>query len=633
MSLISPVVRAGAEIRWGMWAKRIAKSCGFLAILMLALPSIAQMEIGDAWKMNLSGNIGYNYVGNLNNGISSHNMGFYGDANLSGSFYNPNFLSFNVQPYYDRGQSNAVYGSLTGSKGISANMNLFSGSHMPGSITFSKGIENTNQFGVLGSQVGLAQHGDNTGFGITWSELLPNLPTLTASYAIGDGSSEIFGSTLENSQSNKTLTLMSTYVISGFRLAGGYTHRNVDSSYSQLLDGLPEPIRAISASNNFQFNAQHNLPLSGSFSVGYSRTTYGYDYRDSYNTHSSGGSDTLTSIMAFRPTHKLSLSFGANYNDSLLGAIPEAPINSGTVILTNQGTFRSVLLTADAYYPVFRDLSLHGNVSHINQMFLGQNYSSTQYGGSVNYDVNRRLLGSLSFSLSVFDYATQLGNGALGFVGNMNFNRKFSNWDVSANMSYAQNVQTLLAIYTTSSYGWVANTRRRIGNRTYFGAGYGGTHSGITQQVGSSSSSQRVSGSLTWRTYSVNGYYSKANGEAMLTNTGLVTIPTNLPPGILPADAIMTYDSKAVGGNVSTVFRHRLTLNLGYAEGNGRTVDPALTTEVSTQLYNAIMQYRLRKIYLDGGYTRLRQGVGTPGTVPISVTSYYIGFSRWFNFF
>jgi len=591
------------------------------------------MQVGDEWKMNLSGNIGYNYIGDLNNGVSSHNMGFFGDANLTGSFYNPNFLSFNVQPYYDRGQSNAVYGSLTASKGISSNVNLFSGSHMPASITFTKGVDNTSQFGVPGSQVGLAQHGDNTGLGLTWSELLPNLPTLTASYAIGSGSSQIFGSELTNSQKNKTLTLMSTYLIAGFRMSGGYTHRNVNSEYSQFLDGLPEPVEADSASNNFQFNAQHNMPLSGSFSVGYSRTTYGYDYRDSYNTHNSGGSDTLTSIMSIRPTRKLSLAFSANYNDSLLGSIPESVVNGGTLVMTSQGTFRSILLSGDAYYPVFRDLSIHGNVSHINQMFLGKDYSSTQYGGSVNYDVNRRLLGSLAFSLSVFDYATQQGNGALGFVGNVNFNRKFENWDVSANMSYAQNVQTLLAIYTTSSYGWVTNVRRRLGARTYFGAGYGGTHSGITQQAGSSSSSQRVSGSLTWRTYSVNGYYSKADGVAILTNTGLVTIPGNLPPGVLPPDAIMTYNSEAVGGNISSVFRHRLTLSLGYADGSGSTIDPAITTATSTQLYTAIMQYRLRKIYLDGGFTRLRQSVGTAGTVPVTVTSYYIGFSRWFNFF
>jgi hypothetical protein len=50
-------------------------------------------------------------------------------------------------------------------------------------------------------------------------------------------------------------------------------------------------------------------------------------------------------------------------------------------------------------------------------------------------------------------------------------------------------------------------------------------------------------------------------------------------------------------------------------------------------LLNVIMQYRVRKIFVNGGYTRLQQTVGTPGTPPLDVTTYFIGFSRWFNFF
>jgi hypothetical protein len=45
------------------------------------------------------------------------------------------------------------------------------------------------------------------------------------------------------------------------------------------------------------------------------------------------------------------------------------------------------------------------------------------------------------------------------------------------------------------------------------------------------------------------------------------------------------------------------------------------------------MQYRLRKIFVNAGYTRLNQSIGTPGTLPLNVTSYYVGISRWFNFF
>ena len=76
--------------------------------LLTVLPAAAQLEVGDNWSMSLSGDVGYNYRGNLNQGTSGHSMGFNGDANLNGSYYNPNFLNFNVQPYYGRTQSNSV---------------------------------------------------------------------------------------------------------------------------------------------------------------------------------------------------------------------------------------------------------------------------------------------------------------------------------------------------------------------------------------------------------------------------------------------------------------------------------------------------------------------------------------------
>jgi hypothetical protein len=36
---------------------------------------------------------------------------------------------------------------------------------------------------------------------------------------------------------------------------------------------------------------------------------------------------------------------------------------------------------------------------------------------------------------------------------------------------------------------------------------------------------------------------------------------------------------------------------------------------------------------INGGYTRLVQGFSASGTAPASVSSFYIGVYRWFNFF
>jgi hypothetical protein len=191
----------------------------------------------------------------------------------------------------------------------------------------------------------------------------------------------------------------------------------------------------------------------------------------------------------------------------------------------------------------------------------------------------------------------------------------------------------MILLYTTSSVGYVGNIRRRLGNRIFWMAGYGGSHSALTAQAGSSSSADRWSSTFTYHNYSFNGFYSKSNGAAAFTPTGLVPVPVGLPPSLFAPGSIIEYGSKAWGVNASTVVMRRLTLSAGYANGSGSTIDPLLSTFSSNQLYNVIFQYRLRKIFVNGGYTQLHQNVGTVGSVPVNVTTYYIGISRWFNFF
>jgi hypothetical protein len=215
----------------------------------------------------------------------------------------------------------------------------------------------------------------------------------------------------------------------------------------------------------------------------------------------------------------------------------------------------------------------------------------------------------------------------------VNYTRKFSGWDVSGNFSYAQNVQTVMLVYTTSSYSYLGSVRRRLGDRTYFMAGYSGAHSGITANSGTTSSAERVWTTFMHHGYTLNTYYNKSSGEAILTANGLVPVPGNLPPPVLGTNQFTSYDSKGWGFNAGATPIRRLTISGGYSKSNGHTIDPLLTTATNNELINGLMQYRLRKIFLNAGYTRLRQTVGAPGTQPIMVTSYFIGFSRWFNFF
>lgn len=619
------------EIRWEMrGAKRNA--WGWLVgLILLALPCAGQMQVGDNLHMNLSGDVGLNYSGGINQGLSDHSLGFAGDGNLTGNYYSPNFLNFNVDPFYNRAQSNSVYGSLTNTTGLTSNANLFSGTRFPGTVSYNRLFNATSQFGVPGSDIGLAQHTNTQGWGIGWSALVPDWPTLTANYSVTRNSNSILGLQGNNDQTDHILNVLSTYKWDGFLMTGQFIHRHVDAKFSELVDSST-PVRSNSSSNSYGATAQHALPLAGTFSVTWNHLDYDYAYKDSYSAKNSGGSTAVNGNASFHPTNKLGMAFSANYNDSLLGNIPEPALNNGAVLNMNTlGSFRSELVGSDVYYQFFKNLGVHADISHVHQSFLGNDYSATQFFGSANFNFDHSLLKGLSFSFALVDTAQQKDNTGLGFVGNLNYNRKFAGWDVSGNFSYSQNVQTVMLVYTTSSYSYLGSVRRRLSERTYFMAGYSGSHSGVTANSGTSGSAERVWTTFMHHGYTFNAFLNKSSGEALLTSNGLVPVPGNLPPGIL--GEFTSYDSKGWGLNAGAMPTRRLTVSAGFSKSNGHTIDPQLTTSTNNELINATMQYRLRKVFINAGCTRLKQSVGATGTKPIDITTYFIGFSRWFNFF
>jgi hypothetical protein len=608
--------------------------CRLACMLLVALPAIAQLQVGDYLHMNLNGTVGFNYGGGISQGLSDHSMGFTGNAVLTGNYYSPNFLSFNVDPYYDREQTNSAFGSLSNSTGVSSNLNLFNGTHFPGSISYNKSYNGISAFGVPGSDLGLAQHSNNQSFSVGWSALLPDLPTLNASYTIGNSSNDIVGQSGNDSENDRTLNLLSNYRWDGYTFSGQFLHRNTNTDFSEALLPGQSPTKTSSSSNSYGATVQHALPLSGNFGASFSRLTYGYHFEDSTSGKNSGNSDTINGTAAFHPTRKLGFSFIADYNDSLLGSIPQAVLNSGTPVnLASAGTFRSELVGSDVFYQVFKNLGIHANINHQNQSFLGNSYSATQFGGSAEFNFSHSILQGLSFGLGVVDTAQQATNTGLGFVGNLNYNRKFYGWDVGGNFSYSQNVQTALLVYTSSSYSYLASLRRRIGDHSYAMAGYSGSHSGITANSGTTSAAERIWAGFNYRGNTLNAYYNKSNGLAIFTSTGLVTVPVTVPTQALSGIPFTSYSSKGWGISLGVTPVRRLLVSASYGKADGSTIQPGLSIFTNDTLINATMQYRLRKIFMNGGYTRLDQSAGTLGSKPLMVTSYYIGFSRWFNFF
>ena len=627
----------GMEIRWGMWLRwnRSHNTCWWLAaIVLVALPAAAQLTIGDNLNMSASGNLGFTYGASIDQGESSHGTGFTGNGNIAGSYYNPNFLNFNVAPFYNRTQSSSIFGNLTNSSGVGASLNVFNGSHFPGSFSYNKVYNDTGQYGIPGSDIGLAATGNEQSFGFGWNALLPGWPTFTVNYLINSTDESIFGGVGTSSETDKTLNLGSNYKFRGWQLMGHFTHRNTDSSFPDFSQPQEVPVQSDSSNNGFGAAAQHALPLTGNFGVSLTHIGYSYSYADSSSGSGSGGSTSINSNASFHPLNNFGFSFTESYNDSLLGSIPQPVLNTGTPLnLVSLGSFRSNLFGTDVYYMPLTNLAVHFDVNHVYETFLGETYSATQFGGSANYNFDRSLLKGLSFSFGLVDTAQQATDTGLGFVGTLNYNRRLSGWDVSGNFSYAQNVATSLLVYTTSSYNYLSSVRRRLNDRTQFLFGYSGAHSGLSANSGTSSSAQRAFSTIFYRGYNLNGFYTKSNGEAIFTATGLVPVPTTLPTEVLSGANLSQYESEGWGVGLGGSPIRRVVFSVSYGKSNGSTIDPVLSLYTNNTLITSSMTYRLRKVFLNAGYTRLTQDVGVEGTMPVHVMSYYVGISRWFNFF
>ena len=134
------------------WYTRILKAGWVLIALTAWVPQgVAQIELGDDVKMNMNGTLGFGYGGSYGAfGQSSRSLNFNGNGTLSGSYYNPNFLSFNVQPYYNRSQNNADTQSIFDESGVTASANIFSGSRFPGFISYGKNFNGSGEFGIPG---------------------------------------------------------------------------------------------------------------------------------------------------------------------------------------------------------------------------------------------------------------------------------------------------------------------------------------------------------------------------------------------------------------------------------------------------------------------------------------------------
>jgi len=600
-----------------------------MALLLFASAATGQVQVGDA-SMNMNGTVSAGYSGVYGNQTgSSHNLGFGGTGVLSGFYYDPNFLSFNLSPYYNQSRANSNYQSITDSTGLNFSSGIFSGSNFPGSISYSRAYNSEGNFSLPGLP-NYTTHGNSNAFGINWSEKVPGLPSLSAGFQTGGNDYSVYGTNNTGNTGYHSFTLHSGYVIDGFALSAYYQNGATHSLIPQVFSNVQQSLAVNSNSDGYGFSASHALPLHGGVSASYNRTEFGTQTQgNNYN----GTVDLVSATAGIQPTQKLHFSVSTNYSDNLTGSLFQALSPSGIIIppVIESEKSHSLDTLAAASYSILPNLQAQGDVERRSQYFLGRSYGATTIGGGAIY--SHELFGG-NFNGSFFATDNRLDNSSLhtlGLTTTANYNRQIDLWVVSGSFSYAQNMQTLLVSYTTSFFNYSANVRRRF-RKFSWNAGVGASHTGFTALPGTESHSESVTTGFGWSHWiTASGGYATSSGIALPTGTGLVTPPPPTPVP-LPSLFILYGGHSYSAGFGSSPFR-RLTLAASYSRATSNTTNAGIGSWNANKQLNAYFQYQFRKMYLNGGYATLSQGFSASPKPAATVSSYYLGVSRWFNIF
>lgn len=114
--------------------------CFLTGLVLWGLPCAAQFTLGNEVQLSGNGTISGGYAGQFSDASASgHSLNFGVNGNMSGFYHSPNFVSFNVMPYYNQSQNNSAFQALNDNSGLSATANFFSRSNFPGTVSFNKG--------------------------------------------------------------------------------------------------------------------------------------------------------------------------------------------------------------------------------------------------------------------------------------------------------------------------------------------------------------------------------------------------------------------------------------------------------------------------------------------------------------
>ena len=342
-----------------------------LGVLLLVLPAAAQLKFGE-FSSNLNGNLSAGYTGDYGNQIDSdHSLAFGRLGHAFRLLLQSQLHFFHRLALHEPGAGQLTFQSISNASGVNFSSTIFGGSVFPGSINYAKAYNSEGNFAVPGL-ANYTTHGDSQSFGVNWAELVPGLPTLSATFQMGSSQYSIYGENDNGTTSNRSFSLRSGYVLKGFSLGAFFGIGSGHSEVPQVLQDSSSE-QSSSTSRNFGLTAaQIPLPLNGNFSSSFTNTHYDSDFAGLSNN---GSIDTYNASALFQPTQKFHFSVSTDYSSNLSGSLSEAIAGPGKAWprswIWGQGTHAFDLL-ASASYSVMANMQALAFADHREQYYLDE---------------------------------------------------------------------------------------------------------------------------------------------------------------------------------------------------------------------------------------------------------------------
>jgi hypothetical protein len=638
---------------------------GFVLAGFVVPCAYGQLKVGDETELNLTGSasLGYNRVWDA---TTSDSVAYGFDAQLSGSYHDPRFLNYTVNPYLNQSNLNSTFNSNTLASGVNAQANFLSDSRTPVQFTYVRDYNRQGTFNVPGSLGNYITNGNGQSFSVNASYLPENWPSIQGTYVHAGTDYEVLGTPGTGRSHSDLFGLSSAYVLWDTNLSASYTKSWVNSESPAF--GAPDQfITQNTAQDTFQVSASRKIFTKANLSGGYSRSHIFGEYS---NTNVDSTFNSVYGDLAVTLTDRLTVAGHANYSSNLSGQYFSNIIggtsgqkgvttaDGGAVGASSTGeslSYTSSYLSygANASYRATHSLVLLGSIDHrvqgqynglpdftstISQ--IGATWTHTLWGGGFG--------AAYGFSYSwtpVYTYensttkpgtitATQTGTSS--FMGNsatVSYGRAFGAWSANVAGSYGEGLTKLLVGYTQTNYGASGSISRNVKywNMSLY-ASYSNSH--VNSTTLADTMTESYGASFSHKNFGASASYGKSSGNALQVLGGIV--PTPIPITGTPQDLLIQFYGESYGFGASWKPKRRLNISGTYTRAHYTTINPLAgpaPVNSQTEQYYVRTEYSFRQLFVYTGYSYVSQGYNTATSVPFNYNAFYVGVTRYFNFF